>query len=47
MMIRQFKILATGQAWDGYYLNDGSGDIQCLTNKGHEIFYQWEFELVE
>ena len=46
MMIRQFKILATGQAWDGYYLNDGSGDIQCLTNKGHEIFFECEFELV-
>lgn len=46
MMIRQFKILATGQVWDGYYLQDRSGDIQCLTNKGHEIFFEWEFELV-
>lgn len=45
-MIREFKILATGQTCDGYYLADGSGDIQCLTNKGHEIFFEWEFEVV-
>ena len=44
MVIRQFRIKATGQVWDGFYLQDGSGDIQCLTNKGHEIFYEWEFE---
>ena len=42
MMIRQFKV--NGQIWDGFYLQDGSGDIQCLTNKGYEIFYEWEFE---
>ena len=46
MMIREFKILATNQIWSGYYLTDGSGDIQCLTNEGHEIFFEWEFELV-
>ena len=45
-MIREFKILATNQIWNGYYLSDGGGDIQCLTNKGHEIFFEWEFELV-
>jgi len=45
-MIREFKILATGRVWSGYYLQDGSGDINCLTNKGHEIFYVWEFELM-
>ena len=46
MMIREFRILATGQTWDGFYLADGSGDIQCKTNKGEEIFYDWEFELL-
>jgi len=45
-MIREFKILATGQVWEGYFLQDGSGDAQILTNKGHEIFYEWEFKLV-
>ena len=46
MMIREFKILSTGQIWDGYYLQDNSGDVQCLTNKGYEIFFEWEFESV-
>jgi len=46
MMIRQFKILATGQIYDGFYLQDSSGDVQCLTDKGHQIFFEWEFELV-
>jgi len=45
-MIRKFRILSTAQVWEGFYLQDGSGDIQCLTNKGHEVFFNWEFELI-
>lgn len=42
MVIRKFKV--RGQVWDGFYLQDGSGDIQCLTNRGVEIFCAWEIE---
>jgi hypothetical protein len=51
-MIREFKIkdnrrLDFGQVYDGYYLPDGSGDVQVLTPKGHEVLFFWEFELVK
>jgi len=45
MMVRQFEV--NGQIWDGFYLQDGSGDIQCLTSKGYEIFFPWEFKTKE
>lgn len=44
MMIRQFKV--GSNIYDGYFLPDGSGDIECLTPSGRELFFSWEFELI-
>jgi len=51
MMIRSFKITDNkrrdfGIVYDGFYLQDGSGDIQVLTPRGTEILYTWEFSIV-
>jgi hypothetical protein len=44
MVIRKFRI---GEAiYDGYYLNDGTDDIECLTPHGREIFFSWEYTLI-
>ena len=51
-MVRKFEITDKkrfdfGQVYDGFYLKDGSGDMQCLTNKGHELIHTWEAELLK
>lgn len=49
-MIREFEIkdnkrVDFGQVYDGFYLSDGSGDVEVLTRKGREILFTWEFKL--
>jgi len=46
MIIREFKVKSTNQVYEGHYLPDGSGDVQLMTNKGHELFFEWEIELI-
>lgn len=50
MVIRDFKITDQrrsdyGEVYKGYYLNDGSGDVEVMTRKGREVLFTWEFEL--
>lgn len=51
MMIRQFIVIDKrridfGQIYDGFFLTDGSGDAQCITNKGNELMFSWEVKLI-